>query len=127
MAQYCSNCGTKVEESWNICPNCGANLRDEVRFPSQPVRYQPQPTLQYVSKSPSNTYGVASLILAILGLCGCGLIFGIIAIILGANGRTKDYSPGLATAGLVLGIIDIICGFFFIMFIFPLLLYSNYL
>jgi len=51
------------------------------------------------------TYGIVSLILAIIGLFILGIILGPIAIILGAIGRKKDDSPGLATAGLIIGII----------------------
>ena len=50
-------------------------------------------------------YGIASLILAIIGIFIAGIILGPIAIILGAIGRKKDDSPGLATAGLIIGII----------------------
>lgn len=51
------------------------------------------------------TYGIVSLILAIIGLFILGIILGPIAIILGVIGRKKDDSPGLATAGLIIGII----------------------
>jgi len=27
MARFCSNCGSPVEEGWNVCPNCGNHLR----------------------------------------------------------------------------------------------------
>ncbi len=28
MVKYCSECGKSVESSWNLCPNCGFNLKD---------------------------------------------------------------------------------------------------
>ncbi|MFX1504667.1 MAG: zinc ribbon domain-containing protein [Promethearchaeota archaeon] len=30
MSSYCTNCGTKLEESWKLCPNCGKTLREGV-------------------------------------------------------------------------------------------------
>ena len=50
-------------------------------------------------------YGIASLILAIIGIFFLGIILGPIAIILGVMGRKRDDSKGLATAGLIIGII----------------------
>jgi len=51
------------------------------------------------------TYGIVSLILAIIGIFILGIILGPIAIILGIMGRKRDDSKGLATAGLIIGII----------------------
>jgi len=51
------------------------------------------------------TYGIVSLILAIVGIFFAGIILGPIAIILGVMGRKRDDSKGLATAGLIIGII----------------------
>lgn len=51
------------------------------------------------------TYGIVSLILAIIGIFFAGIILGPIAIILGVMGRKRDDSKGLATAGLIIGII----------------------
>ncbi len=51
------------------------------------------------------TYGILSLIFAIIGIFFFGIILGPIAIILGVIGRKKDDSKGLATAGLIIGII----------------------
>jgi hypothetical protein len=65
----------------------------------------------------SNTYGIISLIFALVGLfigwipfIGLfGLIFPIIAIIFGAIGIKKDDSHGMAIAGLVIGCISLLC------------------
>ena len=56
-----------------------------------------------------NTKGIISLICGIIGLFFAGIIFGIIAIILGVMGRKSDDSPMIATIGLILGIIDVVC------------------
>ncbi len=66
-----------------------------------------------------NTKATVSLVLGIIGiLWGLLLIlgpivatvFGIIAIVLGAQGRKEPVSTGRATAGLVLGIFSVIVG-----------------
>ena len=60
------------------------------------------------------TYGIVSLILAIIGIFVFGIILGPIAIILGAIGRKKDDSKGLATAGLIIGIIVTVLSIIFL-------------
>jgi len=59
-------------------------------------------------------YGIASLILAIIGIFVGGIILGPIAIILGIMGRKRDDSKGLATAGLIIGIIVTILAIIFL-------------
>ena len=71
----------------------------------------------------TNGFGIASLICALIGLCFMGWIFGIIAIILGGIGKTRDYNPGVAVAGIVIGIIDLCCGIFNFVYILPFLFY----
>ncbi|MHA1150791.1 MAG: hypothetical protein ACTSR8_21435 [Promethearchaeota archaeon] len=63
-----------------------------------------------------NTKGIISLICGIIGLFCFGIVFGIIAIILGAMGRKSDESPTIATIGLILGIIDVICSIIGLLF-----------
>ena len=35
---FCTQCGTKIVASWNVCPNCGHNLKSEIvnQQPTQP-------------------------------------------------------------------------------------------
>ena len=61
------------------------------------------------------TYGIVSLILAIIGIFIAGIILGPIAIILGVIGRKKDDSKGLATAGLIIGIIVTVLAIIFLL------------
>lgn len=62
------------------------------------------------------TYGIVSLILAIIGIFFAGIILGPIAIILGVMGRKRDDSKGLATAGLIIGIIATILAIIILIF-----------
>lgn len=62
-------------------------------------------------------YGIASLIISIIGIFVAGIILGPIAIILGLVGRKKDDSKGLATAGLIIGIIVTILWIILIIFL----------
>lgn len=66
----------------------------------------------------SNTNGIISLIVALVGLFiswflvfffFIGFIFPVVAIIFGAIGISRDDSKGMAIAGLVIGIIDLLC------------------
>lgn len=144
---YCPQCGTKIEENWNNCPNCGHDLRQEHELikgnnqKSAQPNYeqigseQPQtnyPPYRTYSASQNNTYGIIALIFGLLGLC-CILgslifnsIFGVVAIIFGAIGMNKDDKPQMAKIGLALGIIVLVCGIFIFVMMIPFLTYFLY-
>jgi len=115
---FCSQCGTKLEASWNVCPNCGHNLKSERVYqqPTQahlPVQTYPQkkPQTQPVAYPPrnNNANGIIALIFGLLGLFNVVPVIGsILGIVFGAIGRKKDDNRGMAIAGLVLGIIGIV-------------------
>jgi len=128
MSPYCTYCGNEVEESWNVCPNCGKVLKEQVIPQTQPQQqpqmhpqsrpYQVQPYQRVYGPSGGNNYGIAALICGILGI-PLGIIFvgpvlGIIAIIMGGIGISKDDNAAIAVIGLVFGILDFV--FFFIFF-----------
>lgn len=120
---FCRQCGTKIVASWNVCPNCGHNLKSEREY-QQPA--QPQPPVQiYTQQEPkyqtqqyqpynyrsrsNNTNGIVALIFGLLGLFGVIPIVGsIVGIVLGAVGKNNDDDPSMAKAGLVLGIIGLV-------------------
>jgi len=133
---FCTQCGTKIVASWNVCPNCGHNLKSELGY-QQPT--QPQPSVQiYTQQKPNyqpnqyqpykyrprsnNTNGIVALIFGLLGLFGIIPIVGsIIAIVLGAVGKKNDDDPTMAKAGLVLGIIGIVLWIAIYIFLFSFL------
>lgn len=59
-------------------------------------------------------FGIASLILGIIGIFFAQIILGPLAIIFGIIGRKKDDSKGSATAWLIIGIIGTILAILFI-------------
>lgn len=72
---FCPNCGTQLPEGAAACPNCGAFVN--AQQPAQPVQpVQPQynpynnmPMGYYVKpKIPGRGAGIASMVLAIIGL-----------------------------------------------------------
>lgn len=66
-----------------------------------------------------NGFGIASLVLGILGIVmffGFGIVFAILALVFAIVQR-KSYKNGIATAGLVLGIIGIVINSIYIIFI----------
>ncbi|MFX1303665.1 MAG: zinc ribbon domain-containing protein [Promethearchaeota archaeon] len=128
MSPYCTYCGNEVEESWNVCPNCGKGLKEQVisqtqpqqqpQMHPQPIPYQVQPYQKVYGLGGGNNYGIAALICGILGI-PLGIVFvgpvlGIIAIIMGGIGISKDDNAAIAIIGLILGILDFV--FFFILF-----------
>lgn len=132
MSNFCPNCGTSVESTWRVCPDCGQSLTSDSVTPSyapQPVQaptqtYGQTPTPAHVYSGSGNGFGIAGLILGLIGLVLPFFIFNVVAIILGGVGRNRDDSPGLATAGLVLGIIGLVISIMVLVFIVPLLLYG---
>jgi len=96
---FCWNCGVEVSEQAVICVKCGVSLKKTQLAESS------------LQSAPGAT---ASLVLGIIGLFFIPLIFGIIAIVLGAKAKKRiAQEPGVyagggkATAGIVLGIIDV--------------------
>jgi len=135
MSPYCINCGSEIEETWNACPNCGKVLR-ETRVLQQSAIPQPQsqpqqapqpnqvqPYQKGYSSGGGNTYGIVALVCGLVGLFGAlyffGIVLGIIAIVMGGIGLSRDDNNSMAVIGLILGIIDFVCCilyFFIILF-----------
>jgi O-antigen ligase len=131
---FCPQCGTKIVASWNVCPNCGHNLKSEgvyqqtsqVQIPVQTYSQQ-KPQYQPSAYHPrsNNTNGIVALIFGLLGLFGVIPIVGsIVGIVLGAVGRKKEDDPRMAIAGLILGIIGIVIWIAFYIWIFSLIFIS---
>ncbi len=130
---FCPECGTKIVASWNVCPNCGHNLKSELvnqqpikaqilqkTFPQQKPQYHPSQYQPYGYRPRSNnTNGTVALIFGLLGLFGVIPVVGsIIGIALGAIGKNKDDDPKMAKAGLIIGIIGIVVWIAFYLWLF---------
>lgn len=88
-------------------------------YGAYPGSYPPPPQGPYggypMQQQPKNGLGIASLIVAIVGLLSVfgGILFGVIAVILGVIGRGRAKrgeatNGGVAMAGIVLGVLGII-------------------
>ncbi len=130
---FCPECGTKIVASWNVCPNCGHNLKSELVnqqpikaqipqkiYPQQKPQYDPSQHQPYGYRPRSNnTNGIVALIFGLLGLFGVIPVVGsIIGIALGAIGKNKDDDPKMAKAGLIIGIIGIVVWIAFYLWLF---------
>ena len=133
MSPYCINCGSEIEETWNACPNCGKVLR-ETRIPQQPAMPQPQqapqphqvqPYQRVYSSGGGNTYGIVALVCGLIGLLGAlyflGIVLGIVAMVMGGIGLSRDDNNSMAVIGLILGIIDFVCCILYFFIIFSIL------
>lgn len=117
MANFCSNCGTKVDQSWNACPKCGTALGGGLDSQSTPQYYTPSYTkeVQKPSGWKSHKHSALALIFANIGLfgglfTGVGIIFGILAIFFGITGIRRDEDRVMAILGIIVGAIDLILG-----------------
>jgi uncharacterized membrane protein YvbJ len=123
---YCTECGSKVEDNTQFCPNCGHQISQiPSTSPSSNVSTPPQysnqysapPTYQQYHKH-DNTKGIIALVFGILGFVLLPFIGSIVAIILGALSRSQEEETTLGTVGIVLGILGMVCWVIFFVFIF---------
>ena len=132
---FCPNCGTKIEPNWKVCPNCGTKLEEESRtLPSEgylrapiamPLDILQKSTPEILQPSSpessnSNGFGIASIIIGIIGCC-CTWCASILALILAMIGLSQDHEKTLSVIGLILGICGICGGIFPLMLIFGFL------
>lgn len=96
---YCSKCGKQMDDSSTFCSGCGAPLQNQINY-----------AVPDINKSRKPGFGVAALVLGIVGVLAwiipiIGLPVGIIALVLGIIGLKKS-SKGMSIVGIVLGISD---------------------
>lgn len=134
---YCTTCGKELPDGASVCDECGTVFTSDGKSirPRQTdeASGKDRPYMSYQSYSEQGSYkqpydysspynnetsegrtglAIASLVLGIIGLCGCCLpiisipigIIGLIFSILGLRSRYR----GLAIAGMVLSIITIL-------------------
>ncbi|MBR0491345.1 MAG: DUF4190 domain-containing protein [Clostridia bacterium] len=121
MEKYCTNCGTKMNETDRFCPNCGADSNTEAAPVQNNVVQQNYSNAQANNNNvvqggtkKTNGLAVTSFVCSMVGIVVFGLVMGILAICFGAVGlsRTKYFpeesGKGFAVAGIVVGIIEVI-------------------
>ena len=59
-------------------------------------------------KDTSNTLGIISIVLGIIGIFFWGLLFGTIGLVCGIIGRGKDENKTLSTVGIVLSVLALL-------------------
>tara|TARA_X000000368_G_C22930162_1_gene667230 strand:- start:98 stop:352 length:255 start_codon:yes stop_codon:yes gene_type:complete len=59
-------------------------------------------------KDTSNTLGIISIVLGIIGIFFWGLLFGTIGLVCGLIGRNKDDNKTLSTIGIILSAVAIL-------------------
>ncbi len=132
MSPFCTNCGREIEESWNVCPDCGksleettgpqthptthSHLQSATQTTPQPPRIQPSQD-KYTKVVGETKIGAGALACGIIWLIfgffyGSSIfgfpLFRILAIILGGIGISRDENKSMAIGGLILGIIGIV-------------------
>ena len=131
MANFCSNCGTKVDQSWNACPKCGTALGGGINSQSTPQYYNTPYTQEAPKPSAwkSHKHSALALIFANIGLfgvvlTGVGIIFGMLAIAFGMKGIRRDEDRVMAILGIIVGAIDLILGIIVLIIVINII--SNY-
>ena len=125
---FCPNCGTKLEEDWKACPNCGTKLKEESSLGSSTGYLEPPQaappeilrTFQPQSSTSSSGFGIAAIILGLIGCC-CTWCAGVLAIILAIIGLSEDEDKTTSTIGLIIGICGVCGGIFQIFWLTSLL------
>lgn len=98
MAQFCSQCGSRLPENANVCPQCGkpvANVNPQIQQPQQPQQpyQQPQPQYQqspYYQRPSNDNGGNKGLLYGIIALLAALLIGGAAWYFISQNNAKND-------------------------------------
>ena len=116
---YCTNCGEKVEEYYNVCPRCGASLKNN-NFVSEDNQYRRSNSYSSTSdinndkrkssegESSSDTFAIVGFVLTFF-IPIVGLIFSI-------SGLKSTKNKGFAIAGVILNSIIVLFTVIIILF-----------
>lgn len=98
VMQFCPNCGTKLPEGANVCPQCGSPLNSTQQSAEnttlinnspfvqpQPVQ-NPQPVYVEAPKSKNNNILIIAIVIGAIGLIGLGI--GIYALLSKEDSKT---------------------------------------
>lgn len=116
--RFCPACGAAIIPMAQYCAHCGEPLKTvELERPiqtSQNFQDYPQGNQQdYPSsylRSQGNGFGLAGLIMAIIGFFIASVPLGLVALVLGGVGSRKDRTKNFAIGALCVGAIDFIVG-----------------
>ena len=108
---YCTNCGEKVEEYYNVCPRCGTSLKNN-KFVSEDNQYRRSNSYSSTSEinddkrkssegeSSFDTFAIVGFVLTFF-IPIVGLIFSI-------SGLKSTKNKGFAIAGVILNSIIVL-------------------
>ena len=111
---FCSNCGHKLNEGEEFCPNCGQKKEDSPNLGSSKQSTVNGSGVVNSKAGTTNTMAILSLVFSVLGLLIAGLPLGIISVCFGATALNhlksfpEEKGKGLAIAGIAIGAFDII-------------------
>lgn len=105
MAKFCANCGNELEDTANVCDQCGKSVN-----PNATSSVQVNQTI--VNNNKNNGFAVAGFVISLVSILCCGgtsvlgLIFSIIGLIT-AN-KNEGNGKGLSIAGIVISAIMLV-------------------
>lgn len=103
---FCKNCGTQLDDSYKVWPNCGQPVA--AQSVAQPQAAAPATVEE--PKGPWKVFAILGLIFGIIGLVLSwasfgGLTISVVALVFSILGLKSKAKHGMAVAGLVLSII----------------------
>ncbi len=132
---FCQKCGTQFDDGSAFCPSCGAAAQAQQQQQQYQQPQQPQYGYAVKPKIPGRGFGIAGLVLGIIGLVFAVIdiaelvalmdtifviafeeaiptlliraVLPILAVCFGSAARSKGYRNGVGTSGLVLGVIGV--------------------
>ena len=116
---YCTNCGEKVEEYYNVCPRCGTSLKNN-KFVSEDNQYRRSNSYSSTSEinddkrkssegeSSSDTFAIVGFVLT--------FFVPIVGLILSILGMKSTKNKGFAIAGVILNSIIVLFTVIIILF-----------
>lgn len=105
MNKFCKNCGAELQEGSNLCPYCGTSNGDEIVNNDQIKEYNQKENNHTYTESNQNsnmsngvnqnmnnnenakfnTNAIIAFVCSIIGLGCCGIVLGIVSIIMRNN------------------------------------------
>ena len=105
MSKFCTSCGKEIEDSANVCSNCGTPVDGGAVTNTVTVQ-------QPVATEKGNGIAVAGFVLSLISLLCCGFlsVLGLIFSIIGLVNAPKvgGKGKGLSIAGIIMSSIAII-------------------